>query len=546
MKKWLKRILLSVILLVAAGWVAGALLLRSWTAQPPPLPAQTRVLQLKTQSREEKVWLGQSWVGRREGLPVIYLKGEPFELGYAKGVLLQPQIHTLENEFLQMIHGYVPHEWTLRLLKSYVIYRNRHLSDFVPLDYRMEMFGAALGCPDIHPELGPYYNRILNYHAAHDISYMMIDNPLVSHAGCTSFGAWGSTTTKGHLITGRNFDWEAAEVFSRDRIVILCEPEHGIAFISLAWAGMAGVVSGMNRAGVSVTVNGAPSSLPREAATPVAILAREVLQRAHNLAEALEIVGRAKVFVSTVWLVGSRADGRFVVVEKTPEMTQVRQAENDWIVCANHFETSPMRDEPRNRSHLLEATSLSRQTRLTELIRQTQGRIGPAEAANFLRDRNLPGGLFPGNGHRAALNAFIATHATVMDLTDGIFWAASPPNQLGKFVAFDVQDFSRELPENNVPADPVIASGEYDRTREAQKCLAEGEQALRKKDPQTALGLADKAELLNSGFYQNATLRGRALIALEKRDEAKHSFQAALAARPAFLKEKKELEKLTK
>ena len=78
-----------------------------------------------------------------------------------------------------------------------------------------------------------------------------------------------------------------------------------------------------------------------------------------------------------------------------------------------------------------------------------------------MRDRNLPGGAFAGNGHRATLNAFIATHATVMDLTDGIFWAASPPHQLGKFVAFDVQDFARELPERTIAGGPTLASGEY-------------------------------------------------------------------------------------
>ena len=139
-----------------------------------------------------------------------------------------------------------------------------------PLDYRLEIYGSVLGCPDVHPELGDYYNRVLNYHAAHDVSYMMIDNPLVSRAGCTSFGAWGGATENGHLLTGRNFDWEAAEVFSRDRVVMMCEPDDGIPFISLSWAGMAGVVSGMNRAGLSVTINGAPSSLPRETAAPVA------------------------------------------------------------------------------------------------------------------------------------------------------------------------------------------------------------------------------------------------------------------------------------
>ena len=48
-----------------------------------------------------------------------------------------------------------------------------------------------------------------------------------------------------------------------------------------------------------------------------------------------------------------------------------------------------------------------------------------------------------------------------MKESDGIFWAASPPNQLGQFVAFDVADFSRELPDRTLAPDPTLASGEY-------------------------------------------------------------------------------------
>ncbi len=543
-RKWLKRVAVGGVLLALGGWLTGALLLRSWTAKPPPIPANASILQLKTQERDGRIWLGESWVGRREGLLTVYLKGDPFELGYAAGVLMQPQIHTLENEFITMIHGYVPNEWTLTALKWYVVYRNRNLSDYIPAEYRMEIFGATVGCPDIHPEIGPYYNRVMNYHAAHDVSYMMIDNPLVSRAGCTSFGAWGSATAHAHLLTGRNFDWEAAEVFSRDRVVIMCEPEHGIPFISLAWAGMAGVVSGMNRAGVSLTVNGAPSSLPRDTATPVAIVARDILQQAHNLNDALQILRHAKVFVSTLWLIGSRADGKFIIVEKTPDATQIRGAEGDSIVCANHFETPGLRDDARNQHHIAEATSVSRKTRLTELLEGAHGSIDAARAVEFLRDRKLPGGAFAGNGNRGALNALIATHATVMDLTDGIFWAASPPNQLGKFVAYDVADFSHELPGKSVPADPMIASGEFEKVKEARKLLIDGRLALKKKDAQAALALAEKAESLNPGFYQNAALRGHALRALGRREEANRAFIAALAARPAFLKEKQEIEGL--
>jgi hypothetical protein len=443
-----------------------------------------------------------------------------------------------------MVHGYVPNQWAVSALKWYVIYRNRHLTDYIPADYRMEIFGSTVGCPDTHPEIGPYYNRLLNYHAAHDVSYMMIDNPLVSRAGCTSFGAWGSATGNGHLLTGRNFDWEAAEVFSRDRVVVMYEPDQGIPFVSLAWAGMAGVVSGMNRAGLSVTVNGAPSSLPRETATPVAIVARDILQRAHDLGETMDLLRRAKVFVSTLWLIGSKADGKFIVVEKTPDTTRIREAGGDWIVCANHFETPGLRDDARNQQHIAEATSISRKTRITELIQGARGKIDAPRTVKFLRDRKLPDGAFAGNGNRGALNALIATHATVMDLTDGIFWAASPPNQLGKFVAFDVQDFSHELPEKTISADPILDSGEFDAARQAQQFLMDCQQALKKKDPQTALSLADKAESLNPGFYQNAALRGRALLALGKRDEAERAFASALAAKPPFLKEKQEIETL--
>jgi isopenicillin-N N-acyltransferase like protein len=545
LKKWLKRIFLGAIFLVLMGWLAVTLILQHCIAKPPPLPADTSIMSLKPEARDGKIWLGKSWVGQREGLTVIYLKGSPFEIGYADGVLMQDKMHTLENGFLEMIRGYVPQHWFMEILKNYVIYRNRHLSDFVPVDYRTEIYATTLGCPDIHPEEGNFYNRLLNYHAAHDVSYMMIDNPFIAaRAGCTAFGAWGNATENKHLITGRNFDWEAAEVFSRDRVVEMCEPDGKISFISLSWAGMAGVVSGMNREGVSVTVNGAPSELPNTTATPVAIVAREIMESAHNLDEALKILRDAKVFVSTIWLVGSRADGKFVVVEKTPAATNVREADSDSIVCPNHFETSGLKDDPRNTNYMAEATSVSRETRLKELLRQSGRKIDPALAVKFLRDRDLPGGIFAGDGNRATLNAFIATHATVMDLTSNIFWAASPPNQLGKFVAFDVSDFSRELPALTVPADATLTDGEYDRAKQSKQFLTDGQRTLKNKNAQAALDLADKAEALNPGFYQNAALRGRALLALNRKDEAALAFGKALAEHPAFLKEKQELETL--
>jgi tetratricopeptide (TPR) repeat protein len=243
---------------------------------------------------------------------------------------------------------------------------------------------------------------------------------------------------------------------------------------------------------------------------------------------------------------GSKADGKFVVVEKTPKAMNVREPEEDSIVSSNHFQTEKLKDDKRNLRYIEEATSIPRYERLSELLQTNRGTINATRAVAMLRDRLLPGGAFVGNGHRATLNALIATHATVMDLTDGIFWAALPPNQLGKFVAFDVNDFERELPTLTIAEDPLLTSGEFEKARVAQQALAETRTAFLKGEAEAALAAADKAERNNPGFYQNAALRGLALRALNRNAEAADAFRAALAAQPAFLSERQELEGILK
>jgi hypothetical protein len=198
-----------------------------------------------------------------------------------------------------------------------------------------------------------------------------------------------------------------------------------------------------------------------------------------------------------------------------------------------------LRDAPRNREFEVESTSVARYARAEELL---TGALTIQRLVEILRDRRLPGGEFAGNGHRSSLNADIATHGVAMDLTAGIFWAGAPPHLLGKFVPFDVNDFAREVPAETVSADPVLPKfGDYEKSR---KNLLAGRQALKRGDAATALLLATDAESLNPGFYENATLRGRALLALGRTNEARQAFSIALAGKPAFAQERRELEAL--
>jgi tetratricopeptide (TPR) repeat protein len=520
------------------------LLMWHWVAKPPPLPAEAATPPPALEHRADRLYFGRNWFGRREGLPVLYLTGTPYEMGYANGVLTQKLIHRQEDSIIQLMNRFVPQRWAQFLIKFVIVYKNRHLPQHILPEQQLEILGLSRGCPDIYPQMGPYYHRLLNYHGAQDISYMMMHSFLI-HGGCTSFGAWGPETAAGHLLTARNFDWEADPVFDEDRIVTICEPKDGIAFISLAWAGMAGCVSGMNREGVSVTVNGAPSRLPKDVGTPTCLVAREILQRAHNLAEATDIIRRRQVFVSALFLVGSQKDGRFDVIEKTPERLAVRQADGQpYIVCANHYLTPDFEGDPVNQEFKRVDTSVSRYERMQQLLQGAVGVLDPARCAAVLRDRRLPGGQFAGNGHRSSLNPLIATHSVIMDLTGGIFWAAAPPHQLGKFVAFDIDDPEKLLPEKAVAADSMQAGGGYELYLAAKAKLGDGLQALKQGDLDRAMDCAHQAEERNPGFYANSWLLAEGLFRQGKYPEAAQACRKALAGKPALAGERRRIQLL--
>jgi hypothetical protein len=530
--------------LLLAAYLVMLGLMWHWVARPPVLTEEPVITRLTNEVRGGRVCLGRNWLERREGLPVLYLTGTPFEIGYANAALTAPMIRRQEDAVLELLHRVAPYRWTQFLLKFLVTYKNRHLQEHIPAAYQMEILGMTRGCPDPHPEVGPAFHRVLNYHAAQDISYMLMNSPLL-RGGCTGFAAWNTQTRAGHLLVGRNFDWEPAPVFDEDRLVIVCEPDEGIPFISLAWAGMAGCVSAMNREGLAIFVNGAPSQLPGEAATPTCIVARDVVQHARTLAEATDIIRRHRIFVSAMFLVASRRDGRAVVIEKTPRQMAVREpAGGPWIVCANHYMTAALTNEAVNLKYVQVDTSLSRYARLEELLKREPGRLDAPQAAALLRDRRLPGDRAAGNGHRGTLNPLIATHAVVMDLTDGIFWAARSPHQLGRFVAFDLQHMERPLLERTIPEDPLLAGGDYTRYLAAEATLKAGWAALKKGQARQALQCAQEAEQDNPGFYRNAWLRARSLLALGRRQEASAACDVALAGQPALGNERTKIKKL--
>ena len=482
----------------------------------PPKSIDTPLTQARVEHREGRDWLGKNWLGNEGGLPVLYLTGTAFEMGYANGVLTQKALHRHEDALLNAFQSKVPGAWRRYLIRKYIMFKTRNLGKYIREEHQQEMLGASQGCPDTHPELESQYRRIMLYHASEEMLRQFTAKPTVG--GCTTFGAGPGVTADGHLICARNFDlpimksMDGASMLDEIRLVVICQPDVGIPFVSVAWAGMVGSVSGMNQAGISVVVNAAPSLLPKGGGTPSCLVARQILQHARTMEEAIAIVRDSVPLGSGLYIIGSATDGRFVVVERTREKISVREETNGYVVCANHFVDAGQGKYAKDMNFPVDETSAPRFARAEQLVSQVTGHLDPATAVNILRDSHLSDGRFVGFGHLNALCGYITAHAVTMDLTTRTLWVSKPPHQLGAFIPFDVGNLRAASAGQTLPADARLASGAFARHQEAEKALKVGRLALSNNDFDNALVLSLKAEELNPGFYGNTWLTGKAWL----------------------------------
>ena len=217
-RKWVRRILRTLFVLVV---LFGAFLVWVWTtcfAEPPELeeanPA-VHALELVT-GEDGTVHLGSCWFLERPGRSLLYLEGDPYSIGYSNGRLTSHLMAVQERSLIDTVREEFSSPVSFFAVTVAVLVNNRSLPSYVPLEYQREIFGLACGSEDPLPDMGPRYHRLLNYHAAHDISHWVMDTPLV---GCTAFAARRSASADGHLIIARCFDFEAGPHFDASKTI---------------------------------------------------------------------------------------------------------------------------------------------------------------------------------------------------------------------------------------------------------------------------------------------------------------------------------------
>ncbi|MCW3104167.1 MAG: peptidase [Bacteroidetes bacterium] len=498
--------------------------------------------------------LSNSWIKKSEtGLWEIYVEGDGFERGVTEGKLNKELAEKQEVAFVDQLQKMIPSRAMLNYLKFFIGFFNRNIDQYVIPEYKEEIYGESLYASDKFDFIAPKYYRMLNYHAAHDIGHALQDKNMT--VGCTAFGAWGDKTDDGTLIIGRNFDFYVGDAFAEDKLINFVKPKDGYKFMMVSWAGMIGAVSGMNEKGLTVTLNASKSEIPTSAATPISLVAREILQYAKNIKEAMEIAKKRKTFVSESLFIGSAADKRTATIEKTPSKTELFESpEPDYIICANHYQGKSFETDKINMENKEKSSSYYRYKHLDQLIR-AQPQITVNDAAAILRNRTGMDGKDIGMGNEKSLNQLIAHHAVIFKPERLQVWVSTNPFQLGQFVCYDLNKIFAEAPglatkkelyekPLNIPADPFLYSAEFARFK-AWKRMKEAFHMVHKKQPEYKVDkkIIDAFISYNPESWETYAVLGDYYNEGKQPELAMHYYSLALEKEITTVQDKEEIQK---
>lgn len=495
----------------------------------------------------EKNWLKHD----KSGLWELYVEGNAYERGVANGMLTRELHEFQEDAFINQIRILVPDLTYLNYLKFFVGYFNRHLPDHITEEYKEEILGISKFASDKYDFIAPKYHRILNYHGAHDIGHALQDKNMT--VGCTSFSVWDKKSADGKLLVGRNFDFYSGDDFAKNKIVQFTNPSTGYKFATVTWSGFIGACSGMNEKGITVTINAAKSSIPTDVATPIALLAREILQYSKNIDEAIAIAAKRQVFVSESILVGSAPDNRTISIEKSPEKMGVYEVQNtSEIICPNHYQGKAYANDLSNLNNQIESSSLYRSIRLKQLIGNTDS-LNYLGAATILRDQKGLNNKNIGLTNEKSLNQLLAHHAVIFKPQDKLMWVSANPFQCGEFICYNLDSVfmkakyidSKEpmnSPQYTIPKDPFLETQGY-KDFMLFKQLKHYILFITKKSDKIVLpvNLENAFITANPESYYMYQILGDYFLSRKKTQKASAYYELALTKEIATLKEERQI-----
>jgi hypothetical protein len=259
------------------------------------------------------------------GVPVLTVRGKPAEIGEQFGVLAiqnAPDLAGLHQRFLKD----------------------------AGLDKQYPLVAAMAGM--LKPNFPPHLLTEIEAAAkasGRDLGLLLFANTIAdlsSGMGCSTVVVGKERSRTGGPLFGRNFDWFPTRGINDHTLVVVYKGQGKRSFAAVTIAPICGVISGMNDAGLCVTMNEVSIRQSRDKApfnwkgTPLMLAFRQVLEDCGTVAEAEKLL-RGMTRTTTVCMTVCDADGG-AVFEITPKSLEVRRPENGVCCCTNHFRSEAL------------------------------------------------------------------------------------------------------------------------------------------------------------------------------------------------------------
>ncbi len=258
---------------------------------------------------------------REEGLTVLQLNGSPLEMGLQHGSSLKEEIHLIRSKFIDYLSR---RKWPVfgRILYWLLMVFAKTMNRYIPNLLRKEMLSVAKGANV------PYCFILL----------LNVLDDLLNLFFCSSF----AITKDGHIICGRNLDYDIfTDLMTHLNTVFVYKPKEGYPFLSLAWPGYVGCLTGMNVNGLVLTSHASYTFDRNRKGIPTGLLYRHALQHALCINDIDKAITSAPRTIGNNVLLAS--DNEAFVLELSAKNWKRRKSEGGIITITNHYQTSAMK-----------------------------------------------------------------------------------------------------------------------------------------------------------------------------------------------------------
>ncbi len=425
-----------------------------------------------------------SYSGR---ITVLRLVGDPHTLGASHGRLLGESVGEVSRNLAPTIShtvstsgmfGNSTHQARLR-------WRLRHLDDGIPGHQLKEAAGVIRGTRRT-AGTAPNYEAFVRQQAFLDIGSAVpwsSGRAFRAVARSLSFVTTLRNVRGDRLIVGRSFGLpgtaDEGEATANRVIVSFVHPKGDVTpYASVSWPGMVGVVSGINAHKIAVMVHPVRTSdvkLSRKA-QPIGLLARDILENAHTLDEAIKILEHNEPLGAAAFVIVDGNARQWAVVDRSPTQLAVTRKPKLPVVT-DILRSDMFKDDAENDRARRTRPSVMRARRVAKLLR-AQAPKTPVAAAAILRDTKAADGSQLPLGHRAAVQDLSASHTALFDASAMVLWVSEGPGASGRFRAFDLKHFLRK--EGAPPTAPADLPADTDFDASAGRAVLQARAHLRK------------------------------------------------------------------